>query len=63
MGDIHHQIGKDFIIFQGGLFEETKTWLYKAARRKVIDSNRIEEYKQIINELGPKLNGFINSTH
>ena len=54
---------KRFYYFSRESFEETKTWLYKAARRKVIDSNRIEEYKQIINELGPKLNGFINSSH
>ena len=43
--------------------EETKAWLRKAIRRHVIASKgRIDEYKALVDELGPKLNGFIRAT-
>ena len=43
--------------------EETKAWLRKAIRRKVIATDdRVTEYKKVIDELGPKLNAFIRST-
>jgi four helix bundle protein len=46
-----------------GSFEEVKAWLRKAIRRQVIDSPaRIQEYKELIDELGPKLNAFIAAT-
>lgn len=54
---------KRFYLYARGSFEETKTWLRKAIRRKVIKTTRqVEEYKAIISELGPKLNAFINKT-
>ena len=53
---------KKFYMYTRGSFEETKVWLRKAYRRNVIDKQSMEEYTTIINELSPKLNGFINST-
>ncbi len=53
---------KRFYMFSRGSFEETKCWLRKAIRRKIIDKKRVEKYKIIINELGPKLNAFIKNT-
>lgn len=54
---------KKFYHYARGSFEETKAWLRKAIRRKVIASDeRVAEYKKVIDELGPKLNGFIRST-
>lgn len=53
---------KKFYLYARGSFEETKTWLRKAARRKVITKERSEEYACIIEALGPKLNAFIKST-
>ncbi len=53
---------KRFYRYARGSFEETKAWLRKAYRRKVIASEGIDVYKKIINELGPKLNAFIKST-
>ena len=54
---------KKFYLYARGSFEETKSWLRKAIRRKVISSkSKIEKYQKIINELGPKLNAFINKT-
>jgi four helix bundle protein len=43
-------------------FEETKAWLRKLIRRKIIESEEVHKYIKIIDELGPKLNAFIRST-
>ena len=54
---------KKFYYYSRGSFEETKAWLRKAIRRRVITSEkRINEYRNTIDELGPKLNAFINNT-
>lgn len=53
---------KKFYFYARGSFEECKAWLRKAIRRKMIDETRIARYKGIIDELGPKLNGFIGKT-
>ena len=42
--------------------EETKSWLRKLIRRKVLPESSATEYKTIVEKLGPKLNAFINST-
>lgn len=51
-----------FYRYARGSFEETKSWLRKLIRRKIITNNQINEYTRIIDELGPKLNAFIRST-
>ena len=52
-----------FYRYARGSFEETKGWLRKAIRRRVITGEeKVEKYTSIINELGPKLNAFIRST-
>lgn len=61
-GRFSHKDRKNFYYYARGSFEETKTWLRKLARRKVISHDRLNEYTQIINELGPKLNAFITAT-
>ncbi len=53
---------KRFYIYARGSFEETKCWLRKAIRRNIIDEKSVTEYTRIIDELGPKSNGFIRST-
>jgi four helix bundle protein len=53
---------KKFYRYARGSFEETKAWLRKAIRRNIISKKESEKYKTIIDELGPKLNAFINST-
>lgn len=52
----------NFYRYSRGSFEETKCWLRKASRRKVITKEETHAYKAIIDELGPKLNAFIRST-
>jgi len=54
---------KLFYRYARGSFEETKAWLRKLIRRKIISKQEIEEYSKIIDELGPKLNAFIKSTN
>jgi len=54
---------KKFYLYARGSFEETKAWLRKALRRKVISSDQeAAKYKGIVEELGPKLNAFIKTT-
>ena len=54
---------KRFYFYARGSFEETKAWLRKAFRRKVISSEEeAARYKELIDELGPKLNAFIKTT-
>jgi four helix bundle protein len=53
---------KLFYRYARGSFEETKAWLRKLIRRKIIGESEISEYQKIIEELGPKLNAFIKST-
>jgi four helix bundle protein len=53
---------KKFYLYSRGSFEETKLWLRKLIKRKILSDLEAENYKVIIDELGPKLNAFINST-
>jgi len=54
---------RNFYRYSRGSFEETKGWLFKASKRRIIDELRMKEYQSVIDELGPKLNAFINSTN
>lgn len=54
---------KKFYLYSRGSFEETKAWLRKLIRRDNLSKNKGENYKRIIDELGPKLNGLIKSTN
>ena len=53
---------KRFYIYSRGSLEETKSWLRKLIRRKVLSKSDASKYQIVIDKLGPKLNAFINST-
>lgn len=53
---------RKFYRYARGSFEETKTWLRKAIRRKILSKDDEKKLTAIINELGPKLNAFISKT-
>ena len=53
---------KRFYLYSRGSLEETKSWLRKLIRRKVLSELNAAEYKAIVDKLGPKLNAFIKST-
>lgn len=61
-GRFHASERKVFYRYARGSFEETKCWLRKLIRRGIIPVKRVEDYKTLINELGPKLNAFIRAT-
>jgi len=61
-GRFHTGERKTFYRYVRGSFEETKCWLRKLIRRNIIPAARVEQYKKVINELGPKLNAFIHAT-
>jgi four helix bundle protein len=54
---------KKFYLYARGSFEETKCWLRKAIRRKIMTESEIAQCKTLVDALGPKLNAFIKSTH
>ena len=53
---------KLFYRYARGSLEETKAWLRKLIKRNILTKERTGDYEKIINNLGPALNGFINST-
>jgi len=53
---------KRFYIYSRGSLEETKSWLRKLIRRKIVNNSDALNYKAVIEDLGPKLNAFINKT-
>jgi four helix bundle protein len=53
---------KVFYRYARGSFEETKAWLRKLIRRKVLKEEEVRKYTDKVNELFPKLNAFINKT-
>ena len=52
-----------FYLYARGSFEETKCWLRKAIRRKIISKKEEAIVAKLINELGPKLNSFIKKSY
>ena len=50
---------KNFYRYSRDSFEETMGWLRKAARTKLVDESRMQEYQTVI----VALNAFINSTN
>jgi len=61
-GRYTHADRRKFYLYARGSYEETKAWLRKLDRRNIIDIDEMKTYKSIIDELGPKLNAFINKT-
>lgn len=47
-------------IARGSLFE-TKHWLRRAYKRKLLKEDQIIEFRKILDELSPKLSAYINS--
>ncbi|HUW06946.1 MAG TPA: four helix bundle protein [Williamwhitmania sp.] len=53
---------RKFYLYSRGSFEETKAWLRKLIRRRILNETQAEKYLIIIEKFGPKLNTFINTT-
>jgi four helix bundle protein len=52
---------KRFVYFDRGSLNETKHWLRRAYRRRLLSAAEIERLKPVMDELSPKLNAYINS--
>jgi len=53
---------RTFYRYARGSFEETKAWLRKAFRGKIVSDTEIKRCSEVIDEFGPRLNAFINKT-
>jgi len=60
-GRYHFKEAKNFGYYSRGSLYETKTWLTKAKNRNLITEELFNHFIQIINDLGIKLNNYINS--
>jgi four helix bundle protein len=50
-----------FVIIARGSLNETKHWLRRAFKRRLLNAKQINKIKPIIDELAPKLNAYLNS--
>lgn len=56
-----YQDNRRFVRLARGSLYETKHWLRRAYRRQLLTSQQIDTLKQILDELAPRLNAYLNS--
>lgn len=55
------QDNKRFVYFARGSLNETKHWLRRAFKRKLLTDSEVARLKLLLDELSPKLNAYIKS--
>ena len=60
-GRFHFKENKNFNYYARGSLYETKTWLTKSVRRKLIDKEKYQRLIQDLESLAVNLNNYINS--
>lgn len=60
-GRFHYKDKKNFCYYARGSLFETKSWLLKASKRNLIDIDKYETLMSKLNDLGIKLNNYINT--
>jgi four helix bundle protein len=55
------QDNKRFAYFARGSLYETKNWLRRAFKRHLLSEEEVASLKALLDELGPRLNAYINS--
>ncbi len=55
------QDNRRFVKIARGSLYETRHWLRRAYKRRLLNDEQIGRLKVILNELGPKLNAYLNS--
>jgi len=60
-GRFFYKEERQFCYYSRGSLYETKTWLTKASNRKLITIEEFEKFMIEINDIGVKLNNYINS--
>jgi four helix bundle protein len=61
LGRYHYKEIKNFSYYSRGSLFETKTWLTKAANRKLIDQKTFEDLMKELDTIGKMMNNYINS--
>jgi four helix bundle protein len=56
-----YQDNRRFVKIARGSLLETRHWLRRAHRRKLLTAEQTDSLKSLIDELGPKLNAYLNS--
>ncbi len=56
-----YQDNKRFVRMARASFYETRHWLRQAYRRKLINKETADNIKEIVDELGPRLNAYLKS--
>jgi four helix bundle protein len=52
---------KRFVRIARGSLNESKHWLRRAFKRDLLTDKQVEDLKPLIDELGPRLNAYLNS--
>jgi len=52
---------KRFIYIARGSVNETKHWLRRAYKRRLLSDEEVQSLKQVMDELAPKLNAYVRS--
>ena len=60
-GRFFYKEERQFCYYSRGSIFETKTWLTKASNRNLITIEEFEKFMKEINDIGVKLNNYINS--
>ncbi len=50
-----------FVRIARGSLNETKHWLRRAYKRQLLNEREVRALKSVVDELGPKLNAYLNS--
>ena len=50
-----------FIRISRASLNETKFWLRRCYKRKLLNENQVDSLKQIVDEIGPRLNAYLKS--
>ena len=56
-----YQDNRRFVRIARGSLNETRHWLRRAFKRKLLSENEVAQIKPMIDELGPKLNAYLKS--
>jgi len=60
-GRYHFKDSKNFNYYSRGSLYETKTWLTKAKNRDLLNEEKYQELIKFMDDLGIKLNNYINT--
>jgi four helix bundle protein len=60
-GRFFYKEERQFCYYSRGSLYETKTWLTKVSNRKLVTNEQFEKFMKEINDIGVKINNYINS--